>query len=237
MEKYKTISLTIVVLIVLVFISTSAFPNQVRMVAIGDSITFGTGDPQSLGYIGRFTKKYNEANGHSVKLSNFGIPRYTTDDILQQLKKEQIRRSINTAHYIVLYIGTNDFRVCADYKFSKLKMKDMNRGKQKFSNNLHQILTNIRTENKSAPIVVMGMYHPYTQYHNEKEIYGVIREWNKEINRTVSQFNETTFVPTADLFLEKPKQSCFSDSLHLNGYGYELMANRLFESMDRLGLE
>lgn len=234
MKKFTAISSTFIVIIALVIISASAFPEQVRMVALGDSITFGTGDPQKLGYVGRFSAKYEEDNGHSITISNFGIPKYTTNDTLQQLKGEHVRQSLNGAQYIILYIGTNDFRVCADYKFGELQVGKMNRGKQKFSNNLNKILTEIRSENDTAQIIVLGLYHPYTQYKNDQQIYAAINDWNKEIYNCASKFERTIFVPTADLFLDKPKQSCFSDSLHLNGYGYDLMANRLLETFNSL---
>ncbi|WP_318509006.1 GDSL-type esterase/lipase family protein [Bacillus sp. T3] len=230
MKKFTAIFSTFFVMIALVMISASAFPEQVRMVALGDSITFGTGDPQKLGYIGRFSAKYEADNGRSITISNFGIPKYTTNDTLQQLKGEHVRRSLTAAQYIILYIGTNDFRVCADYKFGDLQNEKMNRGKQRFSDNLNKILTEIRSENDTAPIVVLGLYHPYTQYKNDQQIYATINDWNKEIYDCTTKYERTIFVPTADLFFDKPKQSCFSDSLHLNGYGYELMANRLLET-------
>ena len=42
------------------------------------------------------------------------------------------------------------------------------------------------------------------------------------------------FVPTLDLFKNKPKKRYFSDSLHPNPAGYQLIADRLFKKFSYL---
>jgi lysophospholipase L1-like esterase len=232
MKKYFIIVYMILVLFALTLISSSATHNEVKVVAVGDSITFGTGDPLKKGYVGRIEDLLEESNGTNIIMSNFGIPRYTTDDTLMQLKGGKIQKEIKEANFILLYIGTNDFRKSAQYRFDQLNLEKMKAGRARFSKNLHKILDIIRSYNGTAPIFVMGLYHPYTQYKNENQIYKTIMEWNREINDVVTPYEAIAYVPTIDLFLGKPKRTCFSDSLHLNATGYDLVANRLFNRME-----
>ena len=166
-----------------------------------------------------------------MKVSNFGVPGYTTEDVLSQLKIDVVKNKLKQANMIFLYIGTNDFRKSAKYKFASINQKQVEAGKHKFSENLHHILKRIRTENDSAPIFVFGLYHPYTEYQNQKQILHLINNWNTEIAEVSSNYGPTKFIPTIDLFSGKPKKSYFSDSLHLNASGYKLMADRVLSEI------
>jgi lysophospholipase L1-like esterase len=229
MKKFLLITIIGSMFFSITLTSSTADSDPLKIVALGDSITYGLGDPLKKGYVGRFKDRYEGYKGSRVEVANFGIPRYTTNNLIELLKYERIRREINECDYIILYIGTNDFRRCASYQFDRLDLKKMDAGKEKFSKNLQRIFAKIRKENPSAPIIVMGLYHPYTDLKKGKQIRRVINGWNREIVRVAAHYEPVTYVATMDLFLNKPKKTCFSDSLHLNAYGYELVAERLFQ--------
>lgn len=210
---------------------TAASSKKVNLVAFGDSITHGTGDPSKKGYMERVKDKWEEKKGISIQLSNFGIPKYTTEDVLAQLKHHKVRNEVKRANYIILYIGTNDFRKSANYDFEHVNERGINEGKLKFSANLQNILAQIRNENKYAPIFVLGLYHPYVESKENRKMLGLIEHWNNEIVRVIGEKNQTHFVPTIDLFKNKPKQQFFSDSLHPNPAGYHLIADRLSKKL------
>ncbi|WP_147535262.1 GDSL-type esterase/lipase family protein [Bacillus marasmi] len=234
MKKILISLYMIFALFALILFSSSAYQNQIHLVALGDSITHGTGDPLRMGYIGRFQQIYDEEHLANIKISNFGIPKYTTDDTLRQLRDKQISAAIHSADFVIVYIGTNDFRKSAQYKFEQLPNKRMNSGKIHYINNLERILTEIRKENEQATLIVFGLYHPYTEYQNSVQIQKLIEEWNEEINQTANHYRPSQFIPTIDLFLMQPKVHLYSDSIHLNSAGYELIANRLYKSMEIL---
>jgi lysophospholipase L1-like esterase len=204
--------------------------KDINLVAIGDSLTYGTGDPEKKGYIERVRVGLEEEEGVPVHLVNYAVPGYTTANLLKQLKNRKMRQQIKRANAIILYIGTNDFRKSAQYVFQPLDFKKMNEGEAKFSSNLHQILKKIRAENSRAPILVLGLYHPYVEFSNEREIREVVEGWNAEIAAVAQDFDETYFVSTLDLFEDKAKQQYFSDSLHPNAAGYELIAERVLDT-------
>ncbi|MED3623943.1 GDSL-type esterase/lipase family protein [Neobacillus thermocopriae] len=220
--------------IMIIYTSTncsSASAKEIHLTAIGDSITYGTGDPSKKGYIGRLHDALEMKTKVPVTVNNFAIPRYTTENVLNQLQDRQRKNSLKHADYIILFIGTNDFRKSARYQFNQLNLKNMNNGKVRFSANLRKILCVIRNENHSAPILVLGLYQPYGEYQNQKEILTVIEDWNKEIINVLGQIEKTYFVPTIDLFLNKSKKKYFSDSLHPNATGYQYIANRVFHHL------
>jgi lysophospholipase L1-like esterase len=213
---------------------SSAGTREINLTALGDSITYGTGDPSKKGYIERFRVEFEENKRIPVQVSNFAIPRYTTENILRQMQDRIIQMQIKKADYIILYIGTNDFRKSAGYKFNHLNVKKINDGELKFSVNLLQILQKIRTENPDAPIILLGLYHPYVEYQNQQDILQLIEQWNDEIVDVIGDFDQTYFVPTLDLFKNKPKNIYFSDTLHPNPAGYQLIADRLLEKVINL---
>ncbi|MDF2788776.1 MAG: hypothetical protein K0S80_1874 [Neobacillus sp.] len=211
--------------------SSSASTKVINLVAIGDSITHGVGDPEKKGYIEGVKVKLEEKLRAPVKVSNFAIPRYSTDKVLVQMRDKKITAQIKKANYIILYIGTNDFRKSANYQFNPLDVKQINKGKVTFTTNLYNIIENIKKDNSVAPIFVLGLYQPYVEYSNQEEILNTIKLWNDEIVKVADHFEHTYFVPALDLFQDKPKGSYFSDSLHPNPAGYQLITDRLSEKI------
>ncbi|WP_077213134.1 GDSL-type esterase/lipase family protein [Bacillus dakarensis] len=205
--------------------------NVLKVVALGDSITHGTGDPDKKGYIERVKLALQKDKGISVKLRNFGIPKYTTEDILKQLENEDTNKQIKQADMIILYVGTNDFRHSAKHQFENIDVMSLNRGRVQFSKNLDKILHSIRNQNQDASIFVLGLYHPYVEYKNNIQLQELIYAWNDEIHEVIKGYEQVKYVPTLDLFNNKPKTQYFSDSIHPNPAGYELIANRLLESI------
>jgi lysophospholipase L1-like esterase len=208
----------------------SAKPKALNLVAIGDSLTYGTGDPAKKGYIKRVQARVEEKLDTPVRLSNYAVPGFTTENILTQLQDRKILKTITKADYLILYIGTNDFRKSAEREFYPLHLEKIDEGKIRFSKNLHTILKKLRNENATAPILVLGLYQPYVEYPNQDELLAVIEHWNMTIVETTEDFHQTTFIPTLDLFQNKPKEKYFKDSIHPNPAGYELIAERVLKN-------
>lgn len=208
--------------------------KSLRIVAIGDSITYGTGDPGKLGYVSRLQTDLEETLNVSIKVINFAVPKYTTEDILKQLKDEDMRKKIRKADRLILFVGTNDFRKSASYQFEPLNVRGITNGKGIYQDNLKQILEILRKENNSAPIMVLGLFQPYVEFENNHAIQEVIEDWNRGIESVIQKFEYAYFVPTIDLFIGKQKEAYFSDSIHPNPNGYKLIAERIVNELNRL---
>lgn len=233
MKNYLIAFLTIILLFAMLIWTfySSASTEGLHITSLGDSITHGTGDSSKQGYIIRVKRKIEEKKNIPVEISNLGVPKYTTENILDQMKDRKVRKQLEAADYITLYIGTNDFRKSANYNFEELNLKKISQGRSAFTRNLNNILYNIREENTHAPIVVLGLYHPYIEYKNQLEIKDEIKIWNREIMDLTRTYEQTYYISTLELFANKQKKEFFSDSLHPNSTGYELIAEKVFKEI------
>lgn len=211
----------------------SASSNIVNIVTIGDSITYGTGDEEKKGYVGRLEEMLEKQVGYDFRIENFGVPKYTATDVLSQLKEGNLKKAVRRADYLILFIGTNDFRKSVNYTFSPLNTDQLKVGKNRYSEHLQQIVTHIRRENKRVPIYMLGLYHPYVEYENSDEIKSVIEEWNEEIEEIVNINENTYYIPTIDLLSGKGNKQYFHDHLHPNGKGYKRISRAVYEKITK----
>lgn len=221
-----------IILITIVFGTYSwsmSASREINVVALGDSITYGTGDTKKMGYVERVKNQLEEKEGLPVFVKNYGVPRLTSENILEKLEDTKIQDDVRKANYIFLYIGTNDFRKWIKPTGNKLLTNNMMKGKTLFSDNLQKILGELRSENSLAQIYVFGLYHPYIEFENQHEILDIIELWNHEMVNATNLFKDTYFVPTLDLFQNKSKMEYFQDKLHPNADGYEAIADRAME--------
>ena len=81
---------------------------DIRVCFFGDSFTAGTGDPESLGWVGRVTAAAL-ADGHNLTAYNLGVRRETSSDILRRWKREcEARVMPGTEMRLVFSFGAND---------------------------------------------------------------------------------------------------------------------------------
>ncbi|WP_281887042.1 GDSL-type esterase/lipase family protein [Paenibacillus sp. YYML68] len=83
---------------------------EVRLVALGDSLTAGTGDITGKGYVRGVKDKLQETLDKPVFVyNNFAIPGFRTYDLLNNWEaKPDIAKSIAEADVVLLTIGGND---------------------------------------------------------------------------------------------------------------------------------
>lgn len=202
---------------------TESQKNKV-ITAFGDSLTYGKGARSEQGYIGQLEKQLNQRKNHTYQIHNYGIPGQQSEGVLKQLGNIKISEKINESDYIILYIGTNDFRYSSGGNFLTLNKEKLNQQKADYINNIHTIVKAIRSLNKEVPIIVLGLYNPFP---DKNEIDAYINDWNTNLKREIIQTNHVQFIPTNDLFQHEDKKQYFSDALHLNHEGYKKIADRL----------
>ncbi|MGP4078383.1 GDSL-type esterase/lipase family protein [Pseudalkalibacillus sp. R45] len=210
--------------------------NAMQIVAIGDSLTYGSGDPKKVGYIGRVQQQMTNSFGSDVALHRYGVRGYRTDQIMIHVQNIETRQKINQANYIFLFIGTNDFIQVARRDLNSINPKEMEKMRPVFEESLAKLITQIRTDNQYAPLILIGMYDPYTDLVNHDQLHGILKDWNQVTRGMVDQYPNIHYISTIDLFLDKEKKRYFADIIHPNPRGYELIAKRVMDEMNRKGL-
>lgn len=60
----------------------------------------------------------------------------------------------------------------------------------------------------------------------------IVSDWNQAGQSVIANYPNAYFVPIEDLFLNTDENLLFTDNFHPNDKGYELIAERLNETME-----
>ncbi|MCP3029949.1 GDSL-type esterase/lipase family protein [Halobacillus sp. A1] len=202
--------------------------NEKQIYALGDSLTHGVGDSSGDGYAENLEELFNEGREDTVDVRNLGIPGQQTDGLLQQIQHSDVKNRLNEADYFTLFIGTNDLIDSNGGDLVKIYEEQIEAGKEEYEDNLQEILDIIREENPDAPILFLGLYNPFPY---SEQIEEEVVQWNDRSQRIVDDYSNVKFIPTNDLFPEKSTEY-FSDALHPNEKGYNLITEKIIEEYD-----
>ncbi|WP_199614854.1 GDSL-type esterase/lipase family protein [Paenibacillus alkalitolerans] len=199
--------------------------ERLNIVAIGDSLTAGTGDETGKGYVTGMKELLDERLDVPVYvLGNFAQNGYTTSQVLAEIESRKgIRESIGQADVIVMTAGGNDlFRLGDEVDLEAIR--------DRFPDaltNIREILVKIKEINNNAKVYYIGLYNPFIELPQFKEASLTVQDWNTEVFRLAERMEGVTFVPTFDLFENGVSRFLSSDDYHPNGEGYARIAQRL----------
>lgn len=197
-----------------------------HIVALGDSLTRGTGDETGKGYVGVLMDEIKEKSKKEVRLTNLGITGQRSDQLKQQVQQAEVQRQIQTADMIVVTMGGNDlFR--GGQGLLEFETEDITAVEKKFLENMNFIFQQIRNSNPKANVFFIGLYNPFSDLEEGKELSKVVRHWNYQSAELSASFPNIVFVPTFDLFELKVNDYLYSDKFHPNSKGYRLIAERV----------
>ncbi|MEH7178413.1 SGNH/GDSL hydrolase family protein [Neobacillus vireti] len=197
-----------------------------HIVALGDSLTRGTGDETGKGYVGILMDEIKEKSKKEVRLTNLGITGQRSDQLKQQVQQAEVQRQIQTADMIVVTMGGNDlFR--GGQGLLEFETEDITAVEKKFLENMNFIFQQIRNSNPKANVFFIGLYNPFSDLEEGKELSMVVRHWNYQSAELSAAFPNIVFVPTFDLFELKVNDYLYSDKFHPNSKGYRLIAERV----------
>ena len=237
-----------------------AVKNNIRFVAIGDSLTEGVGDETaSGGYVPLVASNLEEALSiNSIEIENYGVAGDRSTQILKRINEQQeIQDDIASAEIISVTVGGNDLMKVIQNNILGLSVEKFEKPGEKYQANLTKLLTTIRQLNSTAPIYVLGIYNPYYIYFPEiTEMQTIIDQWNTRTQVVVEQEERMYFVPINDLIYqgiisdeeasEVPDADTLNelrnnaiyegDNFHPNYNGYQLIAkaftNKMKETKD-----
>ncbi|MEH7106563.1 SGNH/GDSL hydrolase family protein, partial [Bacillus sp. JJ1764] len=207
---------------------TMKVENQkgLTVVALGDSLTRGTGDETGKGYVGDVVDEIKEKTKRAVQLTNLGINGQRSDQLREQIQQTEVGRQIAKANVILVTIGGNDLfrggQGLEDFQTGEIATIE-----KKYLENLRIIFEEIRKHNQNANVFFIGLYNPFIELDQGKETSKVIRQWNYDSAEVSATFPKIIFVPTFDLFELKVNDYLYSDKFHPNAKGYRLIAERV----------
>jgi lysophospholipase L1-like esterase len=174
--KFKRLSVLLTLMLALsTFFTSFAFAAEENMykpklVALGDSITFGykLEDNQTQASPNAFPSLIA---GGAFDVTNLGYPGWTSSDLFNAMNTDaKFSPAIKAADILTLNIGNNDLlgAVGINQIIENPGAVDQSALLQKvvpaaglLKQNLTAIITKIRTENPSAPIVLYNIYNPF----------------------------------------------------------------------------
>lgn len=204
-------------------------PGDKKVVAFGDSLTYGFGDEEGSGYIDTLDRKLNDQNKEEFDFTNEAIYGLESSGVLKQMSDIRVSSKLDEADYFIVFIGTNDLINSNGGNLNNPNHENIDKGKEVYLQNLKAIVNILTKNNEDTPILVLGLYNPYPE---SGQIEAILDDWNKDLIQTIQNEERISYIPTNDLFKGKDKKDYFSDSLHLNDKGYNLVANRILAKYD-----
>jgi lysophospholipase L1-like esterase len=196
------------------------------IVALGDSLTRGTGDVEGKGYIGYLVDDLEDKTKEQITLQNLGVKGYRSEQLFSQVQQEGIKGQLKNADLILITIGGNDL-FQSGQTIIDLNLTSVDTLRLEYLKNLDQILAELRSLNKEATIFLVGLYNPFMDLEDAALMTKAVRQWNFETSELLDKYPQTVFVPTFDLFQLKVNDYLYTDKFHPNNEGYKLIAERV----------
>ena len=214
-------------------------PKRIYVVGLGDSLTQGVGDELKVGgYFARLTTAMADWKGvKDVQADNLAKRGRRSDQLIEQLEDPEIQAFIKNADVITFTIGGNDIMKIVKRHLFNLQQDVFYDELKDYEQRLDEVFGMIRGLNADAIIVVGGLYNPLSIVTDEApEFENIMEDWNDVIEVRSVLDGKSCFVPITDLFYSNENMVYHTDFFHPNAKGYEQMANRYIESIDKCGL-
>ncbi|CAM4215470.1 GDSL-type esterase/lipase family protein [Paenibacillus tarimensis] len=208
-----------------------------RIVALGDSLTKGTGDATGEGYVKQAAALLEEASGKQVEIiNNLAIGGMRADQLSERLNEDKsFARALTQANLILLSIGGNDlFQFARTGTGSGAAVIDLELASKRLEeglSRLSEVIERIREVNADAKLVYIGLYNPFYDIPELRSGSLAVQDWNREAFRILHEKGNAVLVPTSDLFEETIAFHLSSDHFHPNHAGYGKIAERLVQSL------
>lgn len=218
--------------------------KKLKVVALGDSLTKGTGDNTGEGFVKR-TVSGLSAKGIEVELlGNMGINGLTTAGLQSKLDEDGVDYALHLANVILLSIGGNDLFKDSNILQNSGALQSESTTDQELTpesllaalpeaaGRLGKILEKITEINPNAQIYYMGLFNPFGDIP-DLLVPGnqAVAMWNNAAMEIINKHSNMTLVPTFDLFNKHLNKYLSTDHFHPNGDGYQRIGERFIQAI------
>jgi lysophospholipase L1-like esterase len=192
-------------------------------IALGDSLTRGVGSSKGEGFVSLVGKNLKE-NKTVERYQNLGIRGARIEDLLAQLEKKEVKRTLKEAKIISITIGGNNLFNRGEILNNYSEETALGILKTEIPN-LEKTFKIIREMNPNAVILYTGLYNPFKQSPNGNSFDAIIQKWN-DSTRTLGLKYKIQVVDTFNLVTDA-KRDLSSDVFHPNDATYQQMADSM----------
>lgn len=210
--------------------------KDIVIVGVGDSLTEGIGDEiKNDGYLGRISDTMKEAKGvKNVTVINGAKKGNTSAQLLQYLQTNKGMREIKKASIIFFTIGGNDVMHIIKENLLHLQKNQFEQELPIFLQNYNEIFQLLRSLNKEAPIIAIGIYNPFSMFtEGANDFHPIVKKWNREMGRLVKKSNNSCFVSIDHIFDEEKSFVYHTDFFHPNSHGYNVIFEQIIMQCEK----
>lgn len=204
--------------------------NSIKIVIMGDSIAYGTGDEKGRGFFTYLPDYLKNRTSKEISVDNIGINGLRTAGLRDELQNEKMSGLLAAAAVILVSIGGNDLRSLRTQSETAKPAAFANLEKE-YLGNLKEVFSSIRKSSTDAYIVFVGLYNPYEELAGSLDTK-LLNTWNYDTQQIVEADAKALFIPTYDVFKFNLAKFVAPDGLHPNSQGYQTISSRIVKSME-----
>jgi lysophospholipase L1-like esterase len=212
---------------------------EIRIVALGDSLTKGTGDHTGEGYVKQVAEGLrSEWNKPVTIINNLSINGLRADELAERLDSDNgFAYALKSANLILLTIGGNDLfhqtrARNAGRKLSAFTMLEQTKELPTAMTRFDRVIKELYKINSTAKIVYVGLYNPFYDIEELRIGSLQVQQWNEEAYSMLHSYPNMIMIPTYDLFEGKIGDYLSNDHFHPNHQGYGKIASRILDSLN-----